>query len=257
MLYTQYVKTADLRIFEILRMHSIFESYYDHGPIDTFMRDLTRKDGAFLVRRKNDHTIVGFSTLGIYQFEHEGRQVKGLFSGDTIIEKAYWGTRTLQSAFARKLLIEALKRPLSKQYWLLISKGYKTYMLLARNFPVYYPDHRQEHPGLKGLVENYCELLYPGRLVPQDMVLDFGDQANCLKADVAEITDEMRRNEPAIDFFAQRNPGWTKGQELPCIAQADLLTFARHVWPFIWKAIKPARRPAATPAAPEPARHNG
>ncbi len=250
MLYTHYVKTRDLRIFEILRMHAIFETYYDHGPIDTFMRDLTKKDGVFLVRRKKDQGIVGFSTLGIYHFEHEGRRVKGLFSGDTIIEKAYWGSRTLQTAFARKLLIEALKRPFSKQYWLLISKGYKTYLLLARNFPTYYPDHRQEHAGLKDLVVNYCEQLYPGHLDQERMVLTFGEQANCLKEEVAPITEALRQADPAIDFFAQRNPQWAQGHELPCVAQADLWTFAKAIWPFLWKALRgsPAARPQPTAA---------
>jgi len=254
MLYTRYVKVKDLRIHEILHMHGLFERYYDHGPLDTFMRDLTKKDGVFLVHRKSDQDIVGFSTLGIYRFEHEGKQVKGLFSGDTILEKAYWGTRTLQSAFARKLFIEAVKRPFSQQYWLLISKGYKTYLLLTRNFPVYYPDHRQEHPDLKQLVTHYCELLYPGHLDLERMVLTFGDDANCLKGEVAPITDDLRQAEPAIDFFAQRNPGWADGHELPCVARADLWTFTKAIVPFLWKALRSNRRPTLSPPASAPER---
>jgi hypothetical protein len=239
MLRTQYVRIRHLRIFEILRMHQIFERYYDHGPIDVFLGDLHKKDGVFLVRRERDDKIVGFSTLGIYHFEHEGRQVKGLFSGDTIIEKEYWGTRTLQSAFARKLLVEALKRPLSKQYWLLISKGYKTYLLLTRNFPIFYPDRRVEHHGLKELVASYCERLYPGKLDHARMVLDFGPQANCLKDSVADIPPELLARDADIAHFAALNPGWVHGQELPCIAQADLFTFAKAIVPFIRKALRP------------------
>jgi len=63
MLRTQYVRIRHLRIFEILRMHEIFERYYDHGPIDIFLNDLHKKDGVFLVRRERDDQIVGFSTL--------------------------------------------------------------------------------------------------------------------------------------------------------------------------------------------------
>lgn len=250
MLYTHYVKARDLQISEVLRMHALFETYYDHGPLDTFMSDLEKKDGVFLVRRKRDHTIVGFSTLGIYHFQHQGRRVTGLFSGDTIIDKAYWGTRALQSAFARKVLIEALKRPFSKQYWLLISKGYKTYLLLARNFPVYYPDHRQENTGLKDVVVHYCEMLYPGHLDQERMVLTFGDEANCLKGDVAPITQEMRQADPAIDFFAQRNPHWAQGHELPCVAQVDLWTFCKALGPYILKALRTRSHSPRQPDAP-------
>lgn len=241
MLTTSYIKVSRLRIAEIMRMHAIFDTYYDNGPIDTFLHDLMKKDGAFVVRRTSDDEVVGFSTLAICHFEHEGKRVQGLFSGDTVIEKAYWGTRTLQSAFARKLLLEALKRPFSKQYWLLISKGYKTYLLLTRNFPVFYPDRQREHPGFQAMVANYCEQLYPGRLNHDTMVLDFGDGSNCLKGDVAEITDDLRERDPDIAFFEARNPGWQRGHELPCIAQADLWTFLKAVVPFMWKALRPQR----------------
>lgn len=249
MLRTQYVQIKHLRIFEILRMHAIFERYYDHSPIDVFLSDLDKKDGVFLVRRQSNDLIVGFSTLGIYHFEHQGQRVKGLFSGDTIIEKEYWGSRTLQAAFARKLLVEALKRPFSRQYWLLISKGYKTYLLLTRNFPIFYPDRRTEHPGLQDLVGNYCEQLYPGKLDRERMVLDFGPQANCLKDSVADIPPELIARDADIAFFAARNPGWAQGQELPCIAQADLFTFAKAIWPFIRKALKPKARTGTLPTA--------
>jgi hypothetical protein len=88
MLYTRYVKVADIKIHEILAMHALFERYYDHGPLDTFIRDLSRKDGAFIVRHKRDDRIVGFSTMAIFDIPHQGKVVKGMFSGDTVLEKA-------------------------------------------------------------------------------------------------------------------------------------------------------------------------
>ncbi|MES2092143.1 MAG: hypothetical protein V4532_19495 [Pseudomonadota bacterium] len=249
MLRTHYNKINDLTIFDILRMHAIFESHYANSPISTFMDDLGKKDGVFLVRKKSTDEIVGFSSLGIYEFMHGGKKVKGLFSGDTIIEKAYWGSRSLQNAFALKLFIEALKSPFSKQYWLLISKGYKTYLLLTKNFPTCYPRRGEESSPLKGLVVEYCDAMFPGKLDHQAMVLDFGHDANCLKGDVAEIDQALRNKEPDVAFFEQRNPDWRRGTELPCIAQADLWTFLKIVGPFLWKsAFKPAKTKQAAPA---------
>lgn len=245
MLRTQYHKVQSLSVFDIMRMHAIFESNYANGPLDTFMRDLSKKDGVFVVRKKSTDEIVGFSTLGIHEFTHEGRVVRGLFSGDTIIEKAYWGSRTLQTAFAFKLFTEALKRPFSRQYWLLISKGYKTYLLLSRNFPEHYPKRGEDNPRLKELVVAYCEALFPGRLDHAAMTLDFGDNANCLRHDVAGIDEALRAREPDVAFFERLNPNWQRGTELPCIGRADLAMFARAIWPFLWKAlVKPARKPA-------------
>ena len=242
MLRTHYNKIRDLTIFDIVRMHAIFESNYANSPISTFMSDLGKKDGVFLVRAKSTDEIVGFSTLGIYEFMHEGKKVKGLFSGDTIIEKAYWGSRSLHKAFALKMFIEALKSPFSVQYWLLISKGYKTYLLLTKNFPIYYPRRDEHNPELKALVVEYCEALFPGKLDRQSMVLDFGDGANCLKSDVAGIDPLLREREPDVQFFEQRNPNWQRGTELPCIARADLWTFLKALGPFLWKAaFKPSK----------------
>jgi hypothetical protein len=236
MLRTHYQKIRSLSVFDIMRMHAIFEANYANGPIDTFMSDLSKKDGVFVVRKKTTDEIVGFSTLGIYEFEHQGRKVRGLFSGDTIIEKTYWGSRTLQTAFAIKLLIEAVTHPFSRQYWLLISKGYKTYLLLTKNFPDHYPRRGQDSPQLQELVVNYCETLFPGKLDRQSMTLNFGENANCLKQDVAGIDDDLRTSEPDVRFFEQRNPNWQRGVELPCIGRADLATFSWAIWPFLWKA---------------------
>ncbi|MDI1258584.1 hypothetical protein [Aquabacterium sp.] len=251
MLSTHYQKVRSLSVFDIMRMHAIFEANYANGPIGTFMTDLSKKDGVFLVRKKSTDEIVGFSTLGIHEFQHQGRTVRGLFSGDTIIEKAYWGSRTLQTAFALKLFTEALKRPFSRQYWLLISKGYKTYLLLSKNFPEHYPRRGQDdNPHLKALVINYCEALFPGKLDRALMTLDFGDHANCLKQDVAGIDEALRAREPDVAFFEELNPNWQRGTELPCIGRADLAIFLWAIWPFLWKAlVKPAKRKTAASAA--------
>lgn len=248
MLCTHYQKVRSLSVFDILRMHAIFEANYANAPMDTFMSDLSRKDGVFLVRKKSTDEIVGFSTLGLYDFTHEGRKVRGLFSGDTIIEKAYWGSRSLQSAFAFKLFTEALKHPFTRQYWLLISKGYKTYLLLSRNFPEHYPKRGQDNPTLKALVTQYCETLFPGKLDTASMTLDFGVNANCLKQDVAGIDDELRAREPDVAFFEQRNPHWQRGTELPCIGRADLAMFAWAIWPYLWKAMFKSRQGKAAQA---------
>lgn len=238
MLYTRYVKVTDIKIHEILAMHALFERYYDHGPLDTFIRDLSRKDGAFIVRHQRDDRIVGFSTMAIFDIPHQGKLVKGMFSGDTVLEKEFWGTRAVHTAYLLKLLKEALKRPLQQQYWTLISKGYKTYMVMARNLPEFYPNRRGEQPELKALVESYCEVLFPGKLDRERMVLDFGDDSNCLKGTVADIDEALRQREPDIAFFEQRNPGWDRGHELPCIAPIGLKTLLVAMVPFMAKVVR-------------------
>jgi hypothetical protein len=48
-----------------------------------------------------------------------------------------------------KLIIKLrVKYPFNEFYWLLISKGYKTYLLLANNYYVYYPNVNGENEHL-------------------------------------------------------------------------------------------------------------
>lgn len=53
-----------------------------------------------LVEEKPTKRVVGFSTLKTLDMNVAGRQVKGVFSGDTIIEEKYWGSRALQVTFS-------------------------------------------------------------------------------------------------------------------------------------------------------------
>ncbi len=236
MLRTTYQKVDTLRIDEIRRMHALFEANYAYSPLSTFISDLHKKDGAFIVRKKSTQEIVGFSTLGIYEFNLGGKKAKGLFSGDTIIDRPYWGTRTLQKAAVRKMVWEAFKSPLTPQYWLLISKGYKTFLILSRNFQDYYPKRDAHDPQLQALVVEYCDALFPGKLNRESMVLDFGQGANCLKGHVAAITPEMRVD-PDIAYFEKCNPEWERGTELPCIAKADAWSCLKFIGPFLAKAL--------------------
>lgn len=250
MIRASYRRIEHLTLAEVMRLYEIFQAHYDHAPLATFLSDLDRKTGVFLLRRKDDGQLVGFSTYAVCPLQVGGRTVRGIFSGDTVIEKAYWGNRALQGAFIKRLLCEVLKNPFMPQYWLLISKGYKTYLLLANNFPEYYPRRDREDEKLRAIVEAYCEELFPGKLDRESMLLDFGPQANCLKEGVADVTPQLSRDVPAIAFFERRNPTWQRGTELPCVGRADLWTFFQVMWPQFKKLVltstaSTARRPSA------------
>jgi hypothetical protein len=226
---------------DVREMFKVFCRYYENTSLEQFISDLNRKSGAFIIRRKIDDAIVGFSTMGIYHMEVDGKKIRGIFSGDTILEKEYWGNRAMNAAFVKRLVLEAIKDPFTPQYWFLISKGYKTFLLLTRNFPDYYPHPEHENPHMKHIVEAYCDKLFPGKLDRDTMVLDFGEGSNCLKSDVTPIS-AAQRNETDIAFFEQRNPQWERGTELPCVGRADLVTFFQVIAPQVLKLLfKPSR----------------
>lgn len=227
----RYRRVTEVSVHDICRMYEIFAQYYVNAPLETFLADLSRKSGVFVVRRKRDGEVVGFSTVHRFPMRVGGQSAIGIFSGDTLIERAYWGSRALQLAFVRYVFRVRMQNPLTPVYWCLISKGYKTYLLLANNYPRYFPNPEGQHPQLAGVVREYCRQLFPGVLDEQRMLLDFGDNAQHLHEEAAPITEYARRRYPKIAFFEDRNPTWQQGTELPCVGMLgwrDFWLFARE-----------------------------
>lgn len=227
----RYERIGNVSVREICRMYEIFACYYDNAPLDTFLADLNRKSGVFLVRRQRDGEVVGFSTVHRFPIRVGGRAAIGVFSGDTLIERAYWGSRALQLAFVRYVFRVRMHNPFTPVYWCLISKGYKTYLLLANNYPRYFPNPEGRYGELADVVRQYCAQLFPGRLDEQRMLLDFGRDAQRLREDAAPISEAARQSYPKIAFFEQSNPSWQQGTELPCVGMLgwrDFWLFARQ-----------------------------
>lgn len=228
--FARYRDIDRLAPADIRRMYEIFRQYYGNTDLDTFLADMSRKTGVFMIRRRSDREIVGYSTVALMDLTLQGRKVKGVFSGDTIIEREYWGSRALVFSFFLYLVRVILRYPTTPVFWLLISKGYKTYLLLANNFFRFYPHPEGQYTEYESLVQEYADKLFPNCFDAERKVLDFGESYQFLIGDVAPITEEMRNRYPRIAFFEQCNPDWQKGNELPCVGRIGISDSLRYVF---------------------------
>jgi hypothetical protein len=234
---------------DVLTMYNIFSRYYENADLDTFLRDMSRKTGVFLLTNQ-DRQIVGFSTVALMDLDIGKRRMKGVFSGDTIIERDYWGSRALPLAFFLYLVRVVVRYPLTPVFWLLISKGYKTYLLMANNFFRFYPHPEQRYQKYAELIPKYCEELFPGYYDPARGVLDFGHDYQKLRGDVAPITDHERQASAAIRFFEQCNPEWQRGTELPCVGRAGFPDAFRYLFRFLGKVWSRSGKRTVAPVEP-------
>ncbi|MCK0152977.1 hypothetical protein MWU49_04625 [Alcanivorax sp. S6407] len=210
---------------------------------------MAEKDGVFLVEDRSAGRIVGFSTMKTLDMQMGNKTVKGVFSGDTIIEEQYWGNKALHVAFFLRMIREKLRHPFRPMFWLLISKGYKTYLLMANNFLNYYPNPEKHCDKLEGLVDNYCEMLFEPYYCPKNKLLDFGGDYTHLKSGVAQITDEMRASNEKIHFFEKRNATWQRGTELPCVGEVSYSLILNYPFTLLRKMRRKSRLPmTAMPA---------
>ncbi len=210
-------------------MYKIMETYYDGISFETFQHDLSEKTEVILLEHPSDG-ICGFSTLQCKRIQCEGRDVIGIFSGDTILERKYWGSPALGIRFLIHLWVLKLKNPTTPVYWFLISKGYKTYLLMANNFTQSFPSYDQPTPEFEQrLMDQFYSEKYGARYKPdrQLIIFDNGEAAR-LKQQVAPIAPSMRVPGSRIAFFEEINPGWSQGHELACIARMNLLMPFRY-----------------------------
>ncbi len=213
---------ASLGQHEREAMWAVFAAHYDDIDRSRFERDLDGKSHVILLRDRRDGLIKGFATLCRQLSVVDGRPVASVFAGDTILDPAYWGQTALQLAFFRYLVASKLRHPAVPLYWLLTSKGYKTYLLLTRNFPEHWPRHDRETPPWPAAVlRQLCSERFPETFEPESGLLRHRVPEGKLRPEVTPI-DDRALGEPDIRFFVARNPGHAAGDELCCIGRADL-----------------------------------
>lgn len=199
---------------------ALYHDYYERTDSARFYADLDEKHDIILLRDLSDGTLAGFSTLHVSEVELDGRRTHVIFSGDTIIAPAYHGQSALQRAFVAYIFSVKLRAGSEDVYWFLISKGYKTYLLLARNFLCFWPRHDQPTPPeARALLDTLATTRFGAAYDPSTGVVRFDPPGPKLRAEVAPLP---MKPAPDIAFFDATNPGHADGDELCCIGKVDL-----------------------------------
>lgn len=199
------------------QMWSLFSRYYCESTRAVFERDLQAKHHVIVLREPTGG-IAGFSTLETWLQEVDGKKVAVIYSGDTVVDERYWGQTALQRAFLRYMVRGKLRHPFTPVYWFLISKGYKTYLLLSRNFLVYWPRHDASTPPFEAaLLDALARRKFPQRWQPERGVLCHEAESGKLKPEVAPAEAQLLEQHPDVRFFVEKNPGHADGDELCCL----------------------------------------
>lgn len=233
-------------------MWSLFSRFYVSVTREQFESDLDKKHRVIVCRDSGDGSIQGFSTMKEFEAQIDGRTAMGIFSGDTIIDPRYWGQSALQVTFYLEVLKFKLRHFWRPVFWFLISKGFKTYLLLSRNFVEYWPRYDRPTPQWQGRVlDAFATQLYPDAWRKELGVMKFEQCVGALRDGVAPIDTEALAA-PDIAFFLKKNPGHSQGDELACLGKLDLPNFLGYGWKALRKAFGLSNRPRALPADAQP-----
>jgi hypothetical protein len=211
-------------------MYGLLRTYFSGTSRARFDADLREKECVILLRDVSNGRIQGFSTFMRIAMEFEERSIVAFFSGDTIVDREYWGETILSRIWGRTIVTEAERihdrQPGTAVYWFLICSGYKTWRFLPVFFRAFYPNpDLATPPAITRLIDALGTARFGDEYVPDARVVRFR-RATPLRRGVADITDGRLRD-PRIAFFARMNPGHADGDELACIAELSRANLTR------------------------------
>jgi hypothetical protein len=147
-----------------------------------------------------------------------GERLTGIFSGDTIVDREYWGETVLARVWSQHAFRLAASIRDSRVHWFLICSGYKTYRFLPAFFREFYPTFERPTPRrIRDAMRALASVKYPrefdaGRGVVRP------ERPAPLMSGVADVTLQ-RLADPHVAFFVEANPGHADGDELVCLTE--------------------------------------
>ena len=215
-IFSQSIPTSELSQEKISEMYDLFQSCYDQTTFNNFTHDLENKNWIVTLQDTNNQQIIGFSTLAFYNSTVGGKTIGVVYSGDTIINKKYWGTPELPKCWIRTVLklSEDCAEP---QYWLLISSGYKTYRFLSVFYKEFYPHYNNATPEkFQRIMDHLAHERFGEDYHPVQGIVRFSSNATPLKNGIADIKPK-RNHDEHVKYFIAKNPGSVDGDELVCL----------------------------------------
>jgi hypothetical protein len=147
-----------------------------------------------------------------------GTPITALFSGDTIIAPECWHEQALTHVWGRLALALMDRHPIGSLYWFLISKGYKTYRFLPIFFHEFYPRAEATTPmPVRAILDALGKRKFADLYDQVRGVIRASAAKDRLREGVADVTPS-RLKDPHVRFFLGRNPQYTEGEELCCLA---------------------------------------
>ena len=199
-------------------MWALYRRFYSGTRRELFERDLAQKDSLLLLHDA-EQRIQGFSTIHVGLTEFEGAPVRFVFSGDTIVDRAYWGSQALAFTWLRYVGELKRERPELPLFWFLIVKGHRTFRYLPAFAHEFYPHWERGTPArMAALMNKLARERFGAAFDDVNGVIRYPESHGHLAEPVAEANEREAGRED-VSFFLRRNSGYRNGDELVCLCE--------------------------------------
>jgi len=249
-LSSEVIGVSRLAATDRAAMLELMQRHYENVLPDRFFYDLERKTSVILVREPEQGALCGFSTQAVVEIGDEsgveslaaigtknpvgepGRRV-AIFSGDTIVDRRYWGDPALGQAWGRFALQFIEDHPDASCHWFLISQGFRTYRYLPLFFREFYPRHDRPTPAwATERIAGLARQMFGPRFDARRMVVTADEESYRVREEYA-AAGERAAGDPHIAHFHALNPVHRRGDELCCLAPLTRENFTPAAWRVI------------------------
>jgi hypothetical protein len=211
-----FKRVADITENDREEIVELYLSYFDGSDRAQVVSDLAEKTEILLLYF--EESLVGFTTLQIYDFEWQDSLVQIIYSGDTVVHRAHWGQQALAFAWIANLGKLRRQRPDVPLFWFVILKGHRTYKFLPAFGKSFYPHWSIDRSDLKPLADALAFEKFGDAYSPTTGIVKFTSSRGHLKSRIADPS-EKEKNKEAVQFFLRKNPGYALGHELVCLCE--------------------------------------
>jgi hypothetical protein len=199
---------------------AVIQRFYDAER--DYVEELLKHHGSIaLFRSARDARLVGLAALDVYPTKYEGRKVAVIFTSHVMLDEAYRGHNLLQRLGWRTFRRTKARYPFHRIYWFFDSFGYKSYLLLPRNFREFWPRRERPTPAWeRGLMNHLALQMYREAWQPELGIVR-RTRHKRLRPETAPLQSDYGL-EPDLSFYAEANPGHAEGDMLVCLCPLSL-----------------------------------
>ncbi|MBI2474709.1 MAG: hypothetical protein HYV68_03330 [Candidatus Taylorbacteria bacterium] len=226
-IFSQTKKIPDLTPSERATMFGLLSLEFLGTRREDFIHDLEEKDAVALLRKECcDGEIVGFSTFMLLDLPIKDRKVKAVFSGDTTVLPDFRTSGGIGVELGRYFMEAVQIFPSHEIYYVLISKGWRTYKVLPFFFKNYAPKHDLQTSNRdKDVMDAFGCVKYPKDYDPDKGLIMFSRETQRLVPGSIDAVPPPEPD-PHTAFFLKKNPTYLSGTELVCVGLVQVANFA-------------------------------
>ena len=230
---------------------ALMSAHFDCVVPDRFFGDLDAKDSVVAMFDRENGALCGFSTIGTLEVPANGTRVRAVYSGDTVIDPAYWGENAWIGVATKRNFALADQVAPEPAYWLLLTATHRSYRLMAGMFREYYPRPDQPTPPeVQADMDALARAKFPAEYESSRGVITLSS-ATPVRPERFHPAAESR-DDAEVRYLARANPGYRNGDFLVCVTlleRADLTAPGRRL-------LGEPSRPAPSALTPSVAKSN-